>query len=195
MRVEDIPRYGEFVGLLQERLSKKKTQHCLSVAQFLGSFAPQLGIAEEQALTTGVLHDLCRGLKGDEMLRRARAYGVPITEVEEAKPNLLHGPVAAEECRQVLGVSDPEIYEAIYWHTTAKPGLCRLGQALYLADFSEPWRNYPEAERTRALLEEKGFDAALLYVAKMKMVFLERKKVVAPISAEFHRWLRGEFAL
>jgi predicted HD superfamily hydrolase involved in NAD metabolism len=175
--------------LLRNRLSEKKVWHCLFVAKHLCSFAPALGIPEAQALAAGLLHDIGRALDGEEMLRRAEAYGLPVSEIERKRPNLLHGPIAAEECRRELGIDDPEVYEAIYWHTTGKPGLGLLGRALYVADFSEPTRRYPEAAHTRELLETRGFTEALCYVAGMKAVFLERKKVVAPVSADFFRWL------
>lgn len=190
MPLEILTRYNEFLEVLAERLPERKAAHAISVATFLVSFTPGLGIDNEQAGTAGLLHDMCRALKGEEMIGRARRYGIPINAIERNKPNLLHGPVAAEECRRILGIEDQDIYDAIYWHTTGRPGLCRLGQALYVADFAEPSRKYPEALRTRVLLETEGFDKALYYVAETKIGFLLKKKIVAPISAEFFRWVQ-----
>ena len=188
-----LPKKSELCSIalevLQDRLTKRKVKHSLLVAEHLRSIARVLEIPDAQALAAGLFHDICRAYDGEEMLRRAEHFGIPVSSIERKKPKLLHGPIAAEECRHELGIDDPDVYEAIYWHTTGKPGLCLLGRALYVADFSEPARPYPEAAHTRKLLETRGFPETLRYVAEMKATFLARKNVVAPISAEFFEWL------
>ena len=188
--IETVARYDEFLAFVRGRLAEKKIEHCLSVTRYLASFAPDVGLAHEAAVTAGVLHDIARKLDNEELLERARNYGIPVNRFQRQKPRLLHGPVAAEEARDVLGIDDPEVYDAIYWHTTGRPEYCRLGQALYLADFSEPLRTYPEAAEARTLLERQGFDTALVYVARVKIGFLHRKAVMDPVSEDFYAWLR-----
>jgi predicted HD superfamily hydrolase involved in NAD metabolism len=142
-------------------------------------------------VTAALLHDACRAWDNETLLARAREYALPISPAQHAKPNLLHGPVAAEEARRDLAIDDPDIYEAIYWHTTGRPGMGRLAQALYVADFSEPNRKYPEAAIARHLLQEQGLDAALRYVAEQKSGHLAKKEIVDPATAEFLAWLRA----
>ncbi len=191
MPLPETPQTRAYLKLLNGRLPEKKVLHCISTTEHLLSFAPLLDLNLDKALAAGLLHDLCREYKDEKLLRKAEKYGVPVGAIEQAKPNLLHGPLAAELCRKKLAVDD-EIYEAIYWHTTGKPELCRLGQALYVADFSEPARNYPEAEQARQILARGGFDAALCYVARTKIDFFRNKKVCAPMAEEFLRWVEKE---
>lgn len=183
----------EHVALLRRRLPEEKAQHCIFVAEFVSSFAEKVGVDHDLAVTAGLLHDLCRTLENEEMLRRARAYGVAIREWHEAKPNLLHGPVAAAEVRNELGLDDPDLFDAIFWHTTGRPGFSRLGQALYVADFAEPTRDYPEAARTREILRREGFEAALRYAAETRLMFHRKKAVLDPTSAAFLDWVNQEF--
>lgn len=192
MKFEDDPRYAGFIDLLHDRLPEKKFEHCVETALFAVSFAPALGLELDAVVTAGLLHDLSRGLHAHSLIERAQSYGLEVGDIERRKPVLLHGPVAAEECRRELGITDEAIYEAIYWHTTGCPGLGRLGQAIYLADFAEPARHYPEAVQTRQVLERDGFDAALRYAAEVRGGLLLKKEVVHPISAAFHRWLVEE---
>ena len=183
----------EYVQLLRKRLPDKRAQHAIFVAEYLSSFAERAGVDHDRAVTAALLHDLCRTLDNEEMLRRAREYGIPLSEVHHARPNLLHGPVAAEELRHEMGIDDPDVYEAIYWHTTGKPDFCRLGLALYVADFAEPGRDYEEARITRELLRKQGFDAALRYAAAMRWEFHKRKDVCDPAGGQFLRWVEEVF--
>lgn len=189
MPIVDTPRYKEFVHLLRRDLPAAKTSHCIFVAEFLASFAPSIGLDHDQAVTAGLLHDLCRTLDKQTMVSRAESYALPISDEQREHPVLLHGPVAAEVCRRDLGIEDGAIYEAIYWHTTGKPGLCRLGQALMVADFAEPTRRYPEAGQTRELLRKEGFDEALYFVAQQKLAFSKKKDQPATLAAGFFLWV------
>ena len=116
---------------------------------------------------------------------------MPISESHTAGPALLHGPLAAELCREKFNISDA-VYEAIYWHTTGRPGLGRLGQALYVADFAEPGRRFEQAAEARLRLRKQGFDDALLYVAAMKIQFNRDKPVVDPNTEVFLLWLKKQ---
>jgi predicted HD superfamily hydrolase involved in NAD metabolism len=179
------------MALIRARLPEKRLRHVLGVAALAVELAARFGLDAAKLETAALLHDLCRTISNEGMLERAEHYGLPIGALQRRKPMLLHGPVAAEECLHTLGITDPEIYEAIYWHTTGKPGLCRLGQALCLADFSEPNRDYPEAAQARVLLDTEGFDAALRYVAEQKARHAESKPSGAdPNTHAFAAWLR-----
>lgn len=191
MPLPDLPQTRAYLEILNDKLPEKKVFHCISTTEHLLSFAPLLDLNLDKALAAGLLHDICREYKDGKLLRKAEEYGLPISAIEQAKPNLLHGPLAAEICRKKLALDD-EISEAIYWHTTGKPVLCRLGQALYVADFSEPTRDYPEAEQARRILARDGFNTALLYVARTKIDFFRNKKVCAPMAEEFLHWVEKE---
>ncbi|MBX7257857.1 MAG: HD domain-containing protein [Candidatus Hydrogenedentes bacterium] len=188
-----IARADEYLELLRERLPDHTLRHCVSVAGLMQHLAPLLGISLEGAVTAGLLHDSCKAMKKDELLARANKYGIELTEVHRARPQLLHGPVAAEECRRKFDLQSPDLYEAIYWHTTGKPGLNRMGQALYFADFSEPYRVHEEAAMARAILDAQGFDAALKFVAEAKLGILGKKgREIDPVTESFCSWLDGE---
>jgi len=187
--VAKMPRNKEYLQSLRERLSDVRVSHCVFTAEYISSFAVGLGIPHDDAVTAGLLHDYCRDLNKEDMLKQARYYRLPISESQMEKPSLLHGAVAAETCRREFGISD-EVYEAIYWHTTGCPGLGVLGQALYVADFAEPTRKFREAAEARARLRKQGFESALLYVAEMKLVFCQDKKVIDPNTQAFLLWLK-----
>lgn len=193
MPIVRMRRYKEFLQLLREQLPEDKVSHSIFVAEYAASMAVKAGVSHDEVVTAGMLHDLCRAQSGEVLLARARGYGLDIGEAALQVPMLLHGPVAAEECREELGIEDEDIYNAIFWHTTGRPGLGRTGQLIYLADFSEPTRKFPEAARARALAREEGFEAALRYAARAKFEFLQSKEAVDPMAEDFLLWVEREY--
>jgi predicted HD superfamily hydrolase involved in NAD metabolism len=185
-------RAEEFLAHLRRRVSERTVNHAAATAELMAQIAPQLGITEEQAVTAGLLHDSCKDMAGPELLQASDDYGIPVEATQRAKPMLLHGPVAAEECRRNLGIEDSEVYDAIYWHTTGRPHLGKVGLALYVADYSERLRSYPEAAQARALIEEHGFMDALRFVAARKLERAKKKTLIDPNTESFCAWLQGE---
>lgn len=193
MSIPKTPRVKFCAKFMKSRLPEKKARHARSVAKFMLALAPVIGLDEEDALTAGLMHDICRAYKNEKLLRRATEFRLPLSRIEYAKPNLLHGPVAAEECRRELEILEDDIHEAIYWHTTGRPGLCLLSQALFVADFAEPLRKYSEAKAVRKILAEQGFAQALRHAARMKALFFHDKHVAAPMTQRFFKWVEKEF--
>jgi predicted HD superfamily hydrolase involved in NAD metabolism len=193
MPLAKMPRYKEFLQCIRGRLPDEKVSHCIFVAEYAASLSAKAGVPHDEIVTAGMLHDLCRVDAPDLLLSRARGYGIDISEAALEFPMLLHGPVAAEECREDLGIWDDDVYEAIYWHTTGRPGLGRTGQLLFVADFSEPTRKFPEAAEARVLAREEGFESALRYVARTKLYFQRKKDVIDPNLEDFLHWIEQEY--
>jgi len=185
----DLEINGPLLALLQERVSERTLRHCVGTAEYMASFTDTLEISTETLVTTGLLHDLCKGLTDDVYLARAAHYGIVPNSVQLAHPKFLHGPVAAEMCQRDLALKDPDICDAIRWHTTGRPHWTSLGLAVYLADFAEPTRTFPEADKARAIMAREGFWNALRYVADQKIKHVRTRMHVDPVSGEFYSWL------
>lgn len=183
------PRADEFVRILRGRVSDRTFKHSVSTAAFMASIAEEAGITEEQAVTAGLLHDLCKGVENTRMVEIATQYGIQPSATQIRKPGLLHGPIAAEECRRTLGITDEAVYEAIYWHTTGHAGWGNVGLALFLADYIEPLRVFADAARARTILTEQGFCEALYFAALQKWKYVHARPDADPATEAFHEWL------
>lgn len=190
MLAHATPRAAEFIALLKERLPERTVRHSISVADLMQQVAPKAGVDSGAAVTAGLLHDLFKATKGAELLEAARRYRIPISAGHHEKPMLLHGPVAAEEAKHVLGIEDEGVYDAIYWHTTGRANFGKVGLALYFSDFAEPFRAMPESAEARTKLASEGFAAAVRYVAEKKLEHVRKKFTVDPNTAAFDAWLR-----
>ena len=185
-----LDRADEFLDLLRARLPEKTYAHCVSVARTMLALTEEVGIKPEQAVTAGLLHDLCKAMQPDELAVAVAGYDI---REDLDIPNLLHGPVAAEECRRSLGIEDEDVLDAIRWHTTGRAGWSRVGQALYYSDYSEPLRTHAGAEQARAIRERDGFEAALLFVINEKLSHVKKRFTLHPSSEDFARWAESEF--
>lgn len=187
-----IARADEYVALLEARLPPRTLAHTLSVAKYMESLSESLELSYESAVTAGLLHDLEKGAPKERLLRKAHDYSLNILPSQRENPKLLHGPVAAEKCRRELGLTDNAAYEAIYWHTTGRPGLGLTGLALYFSDYAEPLRHRPEAAHAREICEKDGFFRALYFVASQKVQYIRTRTHIDPISEKFFEWIGEE---
>lgn len=87
------------------------------------------GVDEEKVCTAALLHDYAKQLPSDRLLAKAQAYGLEIGDFERAHPDLLHGPVAAKMAEEEFAIHDPDILEAITYHTTGKVGMGTLARS------------------------------------------------------------------
>lgn len=120
------PVFSKVEELITRRmgaLPKGLFEHILRVRQLALELARCHSVNEEKASLGALARDVARAMKGGKLLRMARELGIPVHPVEARLPVLLHGPVGAELLRREEALDDPEVYEAVYWHSTAHDGM------------------------------------------------------------------------
>lgn len=191
VRIGDVPKGRELALTVRQYAGAATVSHCVFTAEFMLSFAEQAAITHEQAVHAGLLHDLHKDDGADELLAAAARFGIVPNPVQQAHPPLLHGPVAAEDCRRNFAIADEAVLDAIYWHTTGRPGLGPVGLALYFADYAEPLRTFPDAVKARDILRKEGFWPALRFAVDSKMAWVRTRANVDPVTEQFHQWVHG----
>lgn len=121
-------------------LSNERYEHSVRVADTAVLLAKKNSLSKTCAHLAGISHDLCKNLSEDEILSLALLDKKPITEIEMARPALLHGRAAAVRLTKDFGVDDADILEAVACHTFGKLKMCALSKVLYIADKIEPGR-------------------------------------------------------
>lgn len=136
--------------------------------------AQRYGADREKVWHAASAHDLAREWSGPELLARARELGIHIGLPEEVAPIFLHGPVAAELLKR-QGLNDPEVYNAVFWHSTARGGMTLVEKVVYLADKLDPEKadRYPYLPEIRKLAND-GLDEAILEFLDRDMARLLR---------------------
>ncbi|WP_054691970.1 bis(5'-nucleosyl)-tetraphosphatase (symmetrical) YqeK [Syntrophomonas palmitatica] len=154
--------YGEYIDIIQKRLSPRRFQHCLQAAQVAAEMAGIFGADPDKAYLTGLLHDYAKGISGGELLRLADEHSLIQDEVDRWVPDLLHAPVGAYLLRHELGITDAEILKAVTCHTMGALDMNALDKIIFLADMVEPGRDYPGQERLKCLAF-RDLDKAMLF--------------------------------
>lgn len=160
---------------LQRRLKRSRFAHSIGVANTAVKLAERFGVDANKAYVAGLLHDCAREFENDELPAQAEIRGIKIGEVERAMPLLLHAYIGAKMIREIYGVDDAEIYQAIWRHTVGAPDMTTLDKIIYFADMIEPNRNYPGVEKLRALSETAPLDEILLTALSESIIFVVQK--------------------
>ena len=148
-----------------ELLKPKRIPHVRGCEKMAAALAAKWGEDPDRAAEGAILHDITKKIKDDEQLRLCEEYGIITDDVERHETQLLHSKTGAALARKLFGVDDG-IYDAIFWHTTGRPGMSCMEKILYLADAMEPTRSYDGVEELRALAFE-DLDAAMILGLRM----------------------------
>ncbi|MBI2872969.1 MAG: bis(5'-nucleosyl)-tetraphosphatase (symmetrical) YqeK [Chloroflexi bacterium] len=188
MTVDLSPKLAARLEALPAGL-RSHTQRSRAIAREL---AQASGVDPDLADVAAAAHDVARAFPTEELVALARELGLAVDDVEAEVPLLLHGPVAAELLRREGAVTDPEVLDAIRWHSTARPGLSALGKVVFLADKLDPekGRRSPTARQLHALAL-RDLDAAVLACLERELARMLREgHLIHPASVEARNELR-----
>ena len=131
-------------------------------------------------------HDIARAMKGEQLLQKAQEFGISVHPVEAQVPLLLHGPVAAELLRRVDGLEDRDIYEAVYWHSTAHKDLGAVAKLVFLADKLDPQKlsRYPFQPELNKLALTSLDRAIFDFLSRELISLLQQGSLVHPVVVE-----------
>jgi nicotinate-nucleotide adenylyltransferase len=135
--------------------------HSRNVALHSADLAARFGLDAGAAYLAGIAHDMCKEFNKDEMIGLAKKDGAPINELETQKPSLLHGRAAAILIKEKFGIADPDIIEAIRYHTMVKSGMGPLAQIVYLTDKIEVARTTVDPRLRRLAFGTDGASLSL----------------------------------
>ena len=125
---------------LQKELDENRYRHTLGVMYTCAALAMRYSVDLEKAQVAGLLHDCAKCIPNEKKVKLCRKYEIPITTVEAGSPFLLHAKLGAYLAKEAYDVEDEDILSAIACHTTGKPGMTRLEEIVFLADYIEPMR-------------------------------------------------------
>ncbi len=160
-----------FKQILKKRLTPKRYEHSLCVCEEAARLAKRYGGDVEKAALAGLLHDITKNATDEEHLQILREFGIMLTDVERQAKKLWHAISGAAYVEHILGVPDPEIVDAIRYHTTAKADMSLLAKILYLADFTSADRDYEDVDVIRAYVDE-SLEKAFLYALRYSITDL-----------------------
>ena len=132
---------------------RHRLEHSLSVARTAEHLAVMYGVDPFLARAAGLLHDWDKAVSKDELILRAKRFGIDLGVPLETVEPLLHGMVAARELPEKYPHLPSEVWHAIACHTSAAEDMGPLDMVLFVADGIEPLRRDSDGIRkTRSLV-------------------------------------------
>jgi len=174
---------------VQAAMSDKRYQHVLRVEQTAIQLAKEYGADVEKVSIAAITHDYAKEQSDPEMRDMIISENMDL-ELLEFGSNIWHGPVGSILVKKQLRVQDEEILEAISNHTIGSPHMSLVEKILYIADYIEPGRDFPEADKARAKAEN-SLEETIAYIAKETMKnLIENNKKVYPLAIEtYNAWV------
>ena len=160
--------------------------HINRVSDIARELALHHSVDQDRAALGMLAHDVARAMPNHELLRHAADFNLPVTLVERRMPVMLHGPVGAEILHREDGLTEEDLYQAVYWHTTGHPSLDRLGKVVFLADKLDPLKisRYPYLPLLRELALEDLDRAILEFLSRETVARATRNEMVHPATVE-----------
>lgn len=157
----------------------KRLPHIRGTEETAVQLALRWGADPEKMRRAAILHDCTKYLALEEHLAICDGYGILLDELERGSEKLLHSKSGAALAKYMFG-QDDEIFQAILYHTTGRADMSLAEKLLYLADYIEPCRDFPEVEEMRKLAYEDLDSAVLMGVRLAIEEMRERGRIVHP---------------
>ena len=176
--------FDENRAFLKARLSKKRYTHSLNVAHEAQRLAELYGEDPEKAYFAGLMHDVCKELPAEEQEELVRASSFVVSKEELVTKPVWHGIAGAYFLQVRMGVTDPDVLNAVRYHTVGRAGMTRLEEIVYLADLISEDRTYDGVEQMRQLCLTSS-NAAMLEGIRFSMeTTLKKGGYLPPVTVE-----------
>lgn len=180
---------------MRQKLPEKRYLHTLAVEKEAAALAKiYLPDRESEVRAAALLHDMTKYLRDNEQIFLAGRLGIPITEDDIRCPHILHGKTAAE----VIRIDFPafvtlNIQSAIRLHTTGGERMSVFDMILFVADFTEPTREYEACQKLRRSMwreirkdpSVRTLRHAVVQEMEFTIAYLKREKLPI-VSATVH---------
>lgn len=172
---------------VKSSVTPDRWNHTRGVLRLSGRLAETYGLDSDPLRTAALFHDNARDLPTERQRELAERHRGSLDEVEEASPGLWHAPAGARRMIEEFDYTPSDtVTRAVGYHTTGRPEASNCLSALFVADFAEPNRDYPEAETIRSTIGEKPLDHLVKEVLSQKIHWImDTDRRVHPRSIQF----------
>ena len=132
-------------------MSEKRFLHTLAVEEMTRRLAEIFECDKvEQMCVAAILHDVTKEYKTDEQIELCRRYGLDVSEQDVLSPKTFHARTAAAMIGDKYpNFADETVIGCVRWHTTGHADTTLEEQLVYLADYIDATRLFPDCVRLR----------------------------------------------
>lgn len=159
--------------IVKEQLTEHRYLHTIGVMETAISLANIYHADWKKAELAAIFHDYAKFRPKEEMKQIIIDQHMP-NELLDFNSELWHAPVGAYLVQKEAGISDPEVLDAIKYHTSGRIGMTLLDKIIYLADYIEPGRHFPGVDEVREIAKF-SLNKALIKSIQNTILFLMKK--------------------
>lgn len=159
----------KIIALIRKNLNDDKYSHSLMVEKTALRYAKIYGEDENKAGMAALLHDV---VKCFDNVSLAKKYGF----LNYTSVKVLHAYLGAIYIEKEDICRDKDIINAVKYHTTGRAEMSVLEKIIYLADATEPLRDYEGVDKLRNLCEE-NLDSAMAHSLRETLKLLVNKNL------------------
>jgi nicotinate-nucleotide adenylyltransferase len=137
--------------LVTAGMSPKRARHTLAVEQMAARLSVLYCPEKEQMLrVAALLHDVTKEWSTERHAAFLEEHGITPTAMDLAAPKTLHAKTAALLIpEQYSEYADGEVISAVRYHTTGREDMTLCEQIVYLADYIDDSRTFPDCVTLR----------------------------------------------
>lgn len=183
----------EYTSIIRQRLSDYRFYHSLCVARAAVELASKYGADQQKAEVAGILHDSMKESTAEEQLEMIKKAGMTITPLERSQLKFYHQISGAAFAKTQLNINDPEIINAIRYHTTGRADMSLMEVIVYLADFISDDRNYDDVDTMREMVK-KGLPYGVRYASAYTIrSVVEKGFLLHPDTVGAYNWITQKY--
>ncbi|MBN1430871.1 MAG: bis(5'-nucleosyl)-tetraphosphatase (symmetrical) YqeK [Anaerolineae bacterium] len=192
--MHDTRYIDRYLPFLQSLLTPSRLQHSMGVMRVMADLAELYNLDREQAVVTGLLHDAARDLPADRQMALIREGGIELADPCEEHPVYLHALAGAYLIAKELGITEPNVLDAISTHSYVGNGSnfhsC-LSWCLRFADILAPSHEWKGMKKLKSVVYAgRKEESALLHCGWVIEYFREHDVPVHPNLQSCYRDMR-----
>ena len=170
---------AEVTEYARKELSAARFRHSEGVAEEAARIGAAEGLGVDKCRLAGMLHDIAREYSDERYAELWHRAGIAGKYGQDPFDHVLrHGKAAALIASAKFRIKDTDVLDAVMWHTTGRAGLTKLGQVLFVADYTEPGRIGEHFDRVRTVLARFGLMAAVAEECRLTILYRASKHLI-----------------
>lgn len=188
----DEKKLSEIRAWVQARVGTDRFTHILGVETASLRLAQQYQLPAISLRAAALLHDSAKEMGRPQMWALFLKGPFQLDEGEKALPALWHPHAGANLAYHEWGIRHPDILDAIRCHTLGRPGMGKLAQAFFVADYIEPGRRFKGLARARQAAQKSLAEGVRVKAAQTIEYLLSEGRKVHPRLVETWNAFAGQ---
>lgn len=163
-------------------LSAKRYEHSIRVLETALNLANIYGADPLKVGIAAILHDYAKEMNNLQIRDICEHFFKDETKDYMSVNEILHSFVGVYYAKEKFKIEDPDILNAIKYHTTGRKDMSLIEKIVYISDAIEPKREYPHVEKIRELALV-NLDDAIFFEANRKIEYLIKSDSIIHLNS------------